>query len=96
MSDSIIDIFADHTPVPDERNDALKGELEVLRVQLQPMVASAPSKDTDMLYPDMEVWCRTWKTLTVSDFSIDIGPHIHTNFTQSHIELAHQVDDARA
>ncbi|KAG2082691.1 hypothetical protein BD769DRAFT_1683054 [Suillus cothurnatus] len=66
MSDSIIDIFADHTPVPDERNDALKGELEVLRVQLQPMVASAPSKDTDMLYPDMEVWCRTWKTLTNS------------------------------
>jgi hypothetical protein len=78
MSDSIIDIFADHTPVPDERNDALKGELEALRVQLQTMVASAPSKDADMLYPEMEIWCRTWKTLTVSDFLIDFG-HSYTH-----------------
>jgi hypothetical protein len=78
-----IDIFADHTPVSDERNDALKGELEELRVRLQTMVASAPSTDKDMLCPDMEIWCQRWKTLTVSDFLIHIGLHIRTNFMQS-------------
>lgn len=68
MSDLIIDndldIFADPTPAPeDERNHSLKRELDELRVKLQTMADSAAC---EMMYPEMEQWCREWKRLTAS------------------------------
>jgi hypothetical protein len=84
MSDLIIDndldIFADPTPAPeDERNHSLKRELDELRVKLQTMADSAAC---EMMYPEMEQWCREWKRLTVSDFSY---PHLPTNVKHSSI-----------
>jgi hypothetical protein len=78
-----IDIFAEDTPEADGRKQDLKHELEEMRAQLPTIIASAPSREDEMDYTDMEVWCRKWMTFYVSDFLISMCPHMPTNFTQS-------------
>ncbi|KAG2124702.1 hypothetical protein BD769DRAFT_1669181 [Suillus cothurnatus] len=57
-----IDIFAEDTPEADGRKQDLKHELEEMRAQLPTIIASAPSREDEMDYTDMEVWCRKWMT----------------------------------
>lgn len=82
--DDDIDIFADPAH-DDERDQRIKRELIGLRAQLPTMVRDAAC---EMMYPDMEEWCRRWKSLTVRDLIYLIYPLTSQIF---YIELSRHV-----
>jgi len=86
--DNDIDIFADPAP-DDERDQRIKRELVGLHAQLHTMVRDAAC---EMMYTDMELWCRQWKRLTVRDLIYLSYPLTSQIF---YIELSRHVLEAR-
>jgi hypothetical protein len=90
-----IDIFSPTAWWPED--EIVKRDLGVQRRRLRALLQSAPAEDASDAGVELEDWCRQWKDVTVSEFSMPAQltdfKHVQIGIDEEAYQVGEQAQD---